>query len=63
MSDIRISQEEYKTLLIENAELKYLTATQKVEIERMEKDLIKYEEEIESLEKDLIKYEGDRFGE
>ena len=49
MCNIRISREEYKTLLIENAELKYLTATQKVEIERMEKDLIKYEEEIERL--------------
>ena len=47
MSNIRISQEEYKILLNENAELRYLIATQKVEIERMEKDLIKYEEEID----------------
>ena len=38
MSDIRISQEEYKTLLTENAELNYLTATQKIEIERTEND-------------------------
>ena len=51
MCNIRISQEEYKILLNENAELKYLTATQKVEIERMEKDLIKYEEEIERFRK------------
>ena len=51
MSNIRISQEEYKTLLTENAKLKYLTATQKVEIERMEKDLIEYEEEIERFRK------------
>ncbi len=49
MCNIRISREEYKILLTENAELKYLTATQKVEIERMEKYLIKYEEEIERL--------------
>ena len=49
MSDFRISQEEYKTLLTENAELKYLTATQKIEIERMENDLIAYETEINGL--------------
>ena len=49
MSDIRISQEEYKTLLIENAELKYLTAFQKSEIERLEKVAIGYEEEIDRL--------------
>ena len=49
MSNIRISQEEYKTLLTENAELKYLTATQKVEIEWMVIDLIEYEEEIDRL--------------
>ena len=49
MSDIRISQEEYKTLLTENAELNYLTATQKIEIERTENDLVKCEKEIEEL--------------
>ena len=49
MSDIRISQEEYKTLLTENAELKYPTATQKIEIERTENDLVKCEKEIEEL--------------
>ena len=37
MCNIRISREEYKILLTENAELKYLTATQKVEIERIKK--------------------------
>ena len=49
MGDIRISQEEYKTLLTENAELNYLTATQKIEIERTENDLVKCEKEIEEL--------------
>ncbi len=49
MCNIRISREEYKILLTENVESKYLTATQKVDLERMEKYLLKYEEEIERL--------------
>ena len=58
MSNIRISQEEYKILLNENAELRYLIATQKVEIERMEKDLIKYEEEIDRLREISLEYKA-----
>lgn len=49
MSNVRIPKEEYKTLLTENAELKYLTAFQKSEIERLEKVAKGYEEEIDRL--------------
>ena len=41
MSNVRISKEEYKTLLTENAELKYLTAFQKSEIENASKNILK----------------------
>ena len=51
MSDIRISQEEYKKLLLENAELTYQTVFQKSEIERLEKTLIRYEAEIYDLKR------------
>ena len=51
MSDIRISKDEYKNLLMYNAELTYQTVFQKSEIERLEKTLIRYEAEIYDLKR------------
>ena len=42
-------KDEYKNLLMYNAELTYQTVVQKSEIERLEKVAIGYEEEIEEL--------------
>ena len=51
MSDIKIPKDEYKNLLMYNAELTYQTVFQKSEIERLEKTLIRYEEEIYDLKR------------
>ena len=51
MSIVRIPKEEYKKLLLENAELKYQNVVQKSEVERLEKTLIRYEAEIYDLKR------------
>ena len=51
MSDIKIPKDEYKNLLMYNAELTYQTVFQKSEIERLEKTLIRYEAEIYDLKR------------